>query len=77
MFYMPPNVKFISVRITSSISNACLRKVVGMAKNNENTNCMFYVSSTSRKFGIPSRDSAEWLGGMCVRVNFVCRWGDM
>ena len=37
MFYMPPNTKFISICITSSINNVCLQEVVGMAKNNENT----------------------------------------
>ena len=35
---MPPNAKFISVHITSSISDVCLREVVGVAKNNVNTN---------------------------------------
>jgi len=38
MFYMPPNVKFISVHITSSISDVCLQEVVAVAKNNVNTN---------------------------------------
>jgi len=38
MFYMPPNTKFISVHITSSISDVCLQEVMGMAKNNETTN---------------------------------------
>jgi len=38
MFYMPPNAKFISVHITSSISDVCLQEVVGVAKNNVNTN---------------------------------------
>ena len=38
MFYMPPNTKFISVHITSSISDVCLQEVVGMAKNNDTTN---------------------------------------
>ena len=35
---MPPNAKFMSVHITSSISDVCLQDVVGVAKNNENTN---------------------------------------
>jgi len=34
---MPPNAKFISVHITSSISDVCLQ-VVGVARNNVNTN---------------------------------------
>jgi len=34
---MPPNMKFISVRITSSISDVCLQEEVGMAKNNNET----------------------------------------
>ena len=38
MFYMPPNMKLISRRMTSSISQVCLQEVVGGAKNNENTN---------------------------------------
>jgi len=32
MFYMSPNVKLISIHITSSISHVCLQEVVGMAK---------------------------------------------
>jgi len=35
---VPPNAKFISVHITSSINHVCLQEVVGMAKNNETTN---------------------------------------
>ena len=35
---MPPNAKFASVHITSSISDVCLQEVVGMAKNNTNYN---------------------------------------
>ena len=35
---MPPNVKLISVHITSSISHAYLQEVVGVAENNDNTN---------------------------------------
>jgi len=35
---MPPKAKFISVHIISSISDVCLQEVVGVAKNNVNTN---------------------------------------
>jgi len=38
MFYMPPNAKFISVHIILSISDVCLQEVVGVARNNVNTN---------------------------------------
>jgi len=34
MFYMPPNVKFVSVHITSSLIDVSLQEVVGMARNN-------------------------------------------
>jgi len=35
---MPPNAKFTSVHIMSSISDVCLQEVVGVANNNVNTN---------------------------------------
>jgi len=48
---MPPNAKFISVHITSSISDDCSQEVVGVVKNKVNNSGMKTTALCSLVFG--------------------------